>query len=273
MLVSLFFFGCSSQISSINADDEKLSLVEHSYYADMNSLDAVVEYSTNIVKANLISVEEFDEAIGVYIFKVEKDYTENTSDIIHMYDAYDKDYIKGHSYYLFLCSVENALYPHRIFTTVLKDFIADTSQIVAAKTINGADIALKIANADKTISEAVTKGMVGTRVHDKSIEITESTNMKVIAEEADLIAKIQLSEEIPINRYASQYTVVAVDVLKGPEEGLAKFVLLKPDLMLNTDQYVFLIEDPSSEGNYLLFSRDIQVVPASKVNTRTLNLE
>jgi len=45
-------------------------------------------------------------------------------------------------------------------------------------------------------------------------------------ETCDVYAKTQLSEEVPINWYASQHTVVAVYALKGSEEGLAKFVLL-----------------------------------------------
>ena len=91
LLLGICLSGCSKKVSTGNSNYEEMSRVEHSYRSDMNSLDAVIEYSTNIVKARLISYEKFDEAILVYTFAVQRDYTNNTPDIIYVYDAYNKD--------------------------------------------------------------------------------------------------------------------------------------------------------------------------------------
>lgn len=95
----------------------------NSYVSDVNSMDDIVRYSTNIVEATLTSTEDFDGFVNVYTFEVITDYTKNTPNSIHMYDEYNSKYVIGHTYYLFLCKGESALYPHTIYTTVVKDLI------------------------------------------------------------------------------------------------------------------------------------------------------
>lgn len=91
--------------------DQSHATVEYSYAEDLTTLEDVLRHSTNIVRAKLESAQDFDGAVQVYLFRVTNDLTGNTPDEIHVYDAYDPAYILGHSYYLFLCSGESALYP------------------------------------------------------------------------------------------------------------------------------------------------------------------
>lgn len=91
------------------------STVEFSYAEDLTSLEDVMRYTSNIVRAKLESAEDFDGAVQIYQFSVTEDLTGNTPDEIHVYDAYNSGYVEGHSYYLFLCAGESALYaPQRI---------------------------------------------------------------------------------------------------------------------------------------------------------------
>lgn len=52
---------------------------------NLDNLDEIISYSTNIVKAELLSQKDFDGFVNVYTFSLDEDYTNNTSKEIYNY--------------------------------------------------------------------------------------------------------------------------------------------------------------------------------------------
>ena len=141
--------------------DQPHATVEYSYAEDLTTLEDVLRHSTNIVRAKLESAQDFDGAVQVYLFRVTDDLTGNTPDEIHVYDAYDPAYILDHSYYLFLCSGESALYPHTIYTTVVKELILDADAPEAVTAAGSHGMAVPPSDLPRAVADAKTRGLLG----------------------------------------------------------------------------------------------------------------
>lgn len=243
----------------------------YSYLEDFDTLDDILKYSSDVVKATLVSIEDFDGSIQVYLFNVEETYFGGASNDIHMYDAYNEQYIIGHSYYLFLCGSESALYPHKIYTTVVKDFILDEMSLGTKAFANGNEIEIDPLDIGSAVSEAA-GGTVGEKADDPA-HVTNSDDIREISDQADVIAEIRVFSEAPSNKYSSVYSLEVLNVLKGPEGAVASHMSLPPDLDPDTTYYVFLNEDPECPGNYLLCSRAYPVADTAVFTAENLSLE
>lgn len=244
----------------------------YSYLEEFNTLDDILKYSSDVVKATLVSTEDFDGRINVYLFNVEENYFGDASNEIHMYDAYNEQYIIGHSYYLFLCGSESALYPHKIYTTVVKDFILDEMSLGTEVFANGDEIAVNTLEIESAVSDAVTNRVVGEKAEEAAY-VTNSDDIREISGEADVIAEIQVFSEMHSNKYSSTYSLEVLNILKGPEGAVASHMNLPPDLDPDTTYYVFLKEDPECPGNYLLCSRVYPVADTAVFTAEGLSLE
>lgn len=230
--------------------------VECSYVEDLNSIEDVMRYSTNIVKAKLTSVEDFDGTLGVYIFDVLEDYTDNTQSEIHMYDAYNDAYMVGHTYYLFLSSSESALFPHTIYTTVVKELIIDeatTSDVVTAS-INSSELTVFSDGIEEQIEGAAAQGTVA-EYTDAPIFVSNADDIVTAANLADVIAEVSVSNEVNANIYSSTYALNVVAMIKGPVTAVPASISLPPDLDPNATYYILLKETPDGDGTYSLCSR------------------
>lgn len=246
-----------------NSTQSSPASVEYSYVEDLNSLEAIMRYSSNIVKAELTSVENFNETLSVYTFGVSVDYTNNTPNEIHMYDAYNGAYIVGHSYYLFLSSAESALYPHTIYTTVVKDLIIDDSVTSMATTsVHGNDISVSPANIADQIESAVSSNIVAEKANEPT-PVSNSTNIESVSSSADIIAEISVSNEVKANIYSSTYIINVISIVKGSAASVPSSMNLPPDLDQNMTYYIMLKESPYEDGTYSLFSRSFSVIPST----------
>lgn len=263
LVLLLSVTACSQNNTRENHLTEKINPISYSYDDNLKTLNDVISYSTNIVKATLLSIDDFDGAVKIYSFEVNEDYTQNTPDLICMYDAYYEEYAVGHSYYLFLCATENPLYPHTIYTTIVKELIIDTTSSQVSTTVNASEINVKTAQTETIILNAVTEDVVGTRVQSGP-GISVSSDISAVSTEADVVAEIRVTSEVPSNMYASTYTVDLINLLKGSETAVAPAMSLPPNLNPNTTYYVFLKEDSNNAGVYCLFSR---AYPAAEVTT------
>ena len=158
--------------------DQSHATVEYSYAEDLTTLEDVLRHSTNIVRAKLVSMDDFDGAVQVYLFHVTNDLTGNTPDEIHVYDAYDPAYILGHSYYLFLCSGESALYPHTIYTTVVKEMILDADAPEAVTAAGSHGMAVPLSDLPRAVADAKTRGS-GRIAGDDSLRVADGVNRRV----------------------------------------------------------------------------------------------
>lgn len=263
----LFITACGNTPNSAQTSPAS---VEYSYVEDLNSLEAIMRYSSNIVKAELTSVEDFNGTLSVYTFRVSEDYTNNTPNGIHMYDAYNDAYIVGHTYYLFLSSGESALYPHTIYTTVVKDFVIDDDATsMAVTSVNGNDISVSPANIADRIESAVASNIVAEKVTEPTL-ISNSTSIESVSASADVIAEISVSNEVNSNIYSSAYAVSVVSMVKGSAASVPSSMILPPYLDQNTTYYIMLKESPNEDGEYSLFSRSFPVIPSASNNVEKL---
>lgn len=235
----------------------------YSYEEDLTSIEDIIRYSTNIVQAELISIEDFDPALIVYTFDVSEDYTNNTPNEIHVYDAYNDAYILGHSYYLFLSSGESALYPHTIYTTVVKDFIIDEATFsMVATSVNDSNITVSSSNLVDQIKTAVSSGIVAQSADTPNL-ISNSNKIESVSASADIIAEVRVSNEVNANIYSSTYIIEVVSMLKGSAADVPSAMNLPPYLNQNTTYYILLKESPYGDGTYSLFSRSYPVISST----------
>lgn len=257
--------GCTGSGDLQEDYTETPASVYYEYSEDLDSVEDIIRYSTNIVEATLVSVEDFNGNVSVYSFDIDKDFTENTEDKIHMYDAYNEQYVVGHSYYLFLCGTDSALYPHKIYTTVQKELIFDTESVQPESAIDNNVIDVDMKQMDAVISKAIKSDIVGAEV-GQGTELSKATSISEVSEEAEVVAEIRVSEENKANIYASTYKIELVKLLKGSEGAIAQHMSLPPNLDENSSYYIFLTESGRSEGAFVLLSREY---PVSEVNEQT----
>ena len=260
-----------TQSTSQNMEANCYPIVEYSYDVSMDTIEDVIQHSTNIVKATLTSIEAFDGFVNTYFFKVDTDYTGNTADEIHVYDAYNDNYEIGHSYYLFLYGRESVLYPHTVYTTVKKDLIIDTESVQPTLIPNDSISTFNPELTEAEIVDAIRVGSVG-REAEESVSVSISSSISSISDEADVIAEIKISNEFPNNKYVSTYTVEQVSILKGPVGAIASVMSLPPCLDSNLTYYIFLKENPAYMGEYCLFSRIYPVMEATELNLSQISL-
>lgn len=216
-----------------------------------------------------MSVEDFDGAIGVYLFEVKEDYTKNTPKEIHMYDAYDDAYIVGHTYCLFLEQSESALYPHTIYTSVEKELIIDMNTDTATASIARSDVVIDAQNVSERIEDAFSSDILGEKI-EEIIPISESSDIEDVATSADIIVEVQITPEINSNKYVTIYDVDVVSLLKGSANDVPSSLALPPDLDTEKTYYIFLRETPKKDGTYSLFSRTFPAVDSTSVDVSEL---
>lgn len=275
LFMSLALFGCGgTNTDSASMPDYQISTVEYSYKERYQTLDEVIDHSDCIVKATLVSSEDFNGYINEYYFTVDEDYIGNGSSEVYMYDAYNPEYIEGHTYFLFLSKNDVALYPHPVYTTVAKGFILDLEDVVAQTEIMGTSVTIEL----NEVEEEIQQNIAGTSIYAVEsdfieTEIMDGTDISNISEMADIIGKIRVSNEEKGNKYASAYEIEVVGMLKGNEDAIATHMFLPSDLEEDRDYYVFLKESSENAGEYLLFARDIPLVEVTEEVTATLSLD
>lgn len=235
--------------------DQPHTTVEYSYVENLTTPEDMARYSTNIVRAQLVSTDDFDGATRVYLFRVTDDLTGNTPDEVHVYDAYDPAYTPGHSYYLFLCAAESALYPHTIYTTVVKEMILDADTP-------------EVSTLPRTVADAITAGLLGDKLNPPTA-LSSSDNLREVAAQADVVALVRVRNEQPANPYTSLYAAETLSTLKGPADAVAAYLTLSPGLTPGGAYYIFL---QNTNGAYTLFSRAFPAVDAQTVTPAALGL-
>lgn len=248
--------------------DQPHATVEYSYVEDLTTLEDVLRCSTNIVRAKLVSMDDFDGAVQVYLFHVTNDLTGNTPDEIHVYDAYDPAYILGHSYYLFLCSGESALYPHTIYTTVVKELILDADAPEAVTAAGSHGMAVPPSDLPRAVADAKTRGLLGDKT-DPPVFLSTSGSIREVAAQADVVALIRVRDEQNANPYASLYAAETLSTLKGSADAVPACLTLPPDLTSGGTYYIFL---QNTNGACTLFSRAFPAVAADTVTPAALGL-
>lgn len=249
----------------ISNSQEVSTKINYLYDEKPQNINDAIELSTNVVKATLLSKEDFDGNVDVYLFSVDEDYTSNTPSEINVYDAESDNYIVGNTYYLFLEGTDIALYPHTIYTSVKKDLIIDVTLAQIFNLDNNDTIQELTKETEEKIINTNVNDVFNTRMNGSDLTVSDDINIASIVEEADIVAIIQIYEEENANKYASSYKVNLINTLKGGiNDAIGQYMILPPNLHENTNYYVFLKEDPANPGTYLLFSRVMPVLEAAE---------
>ncbi|MCI8476879.1 MAG: hypothetical protein HFE97_00815, partial [Oscillospiraceae bacterium] len=252
--------------------EETITKSCYEYVESPDNMETILQYTTHIVKASLVSVEKFTDSSYVYLFNVEKDYIGNASAEIHMYDDLDERYVIGHTYYLILDGTDNALFPHTIYTTVYKDLILDiTANMQGEVPLVNDETTVKVQDMESLIYDTISSGIVGEKI-STPITISDITSVAHASEEADLILEISVSDEHSMNPYASVYQIEIVSVLKGLKDYSVSIMNLPPNLDPDGTYYIFLDRIPGTEDDYALSFRQLPVVPVTEEATQSLSL-
>lgn len=260
----LLFSGCTTA-----SQTERGSPLETESDTPVQSIDDLFAYSTNVVRARLLTVKPFDQSVSVYSFEVQQDFTENTPSEIHVYAVTDYSFKSDRSYYLFMQGHDNALYPHTIYHIVGSGFAPNAADPQITIYADGVAVPWKTKNPEESIKTAVSDKKTATKEQILSPKLSESTDLSVLFKEADLVVRVRLSDPRPFNVYAAGYAVEVLTVLKGDENGVASHINLPPDLDLSKTYYLFLQKDPQFPQGYNLFSR---VYPVVEVTDETEKL-
>jgi hypothetical protein len=274
----LMLTACGRNSALNNTDADISSPMEYSYF-----MEDIMRSCTNIVKAKLTSIENFSVTRGTggfnfYCFDISEDYTGNTPDEIdmvysvipHLDDFYNRAYVVGHTYYLFLCADESALRPYTTYDHVIRDLAIDADDATTNTHIMDNDLVVTTSNISERIKDLISSGIVGEDLKE-TISISDSNDIKFISDSADIIAEIGVSSETNYNIYASSYDIKVVSVLKGSAESVSSSMDLPPNLDPSKTYYVFLKKIPNGgDGAYSLFSRAYPVIDAASVNAKDL---
>lgn len=249
--------------------EEPAAWTEFCTTVELKTLDDLLDYSTNVVKARLTSMEEFSGGTYVYLFDVTEDFTENTPQQIHVYHSFDPQYTAGTSYYLFLEGTDLVPYPHTVYSPTSHDLgFLDAKGV---RTLSGEDIS-RASPAEDVIAQAVQENPVGAAVEGMLPKISFAEEISEVAKEADVIARVRLSQEGNINKYVSIYEAQLLEIVKGPEESVAPNLILPPELDQGKEYYVFLARDPQLEREYNTFAHYFPVLEVTEANTAALGL-
>lgn len=261
--VALLASGCDknseSEVTS-NLNCDKSTAIEYQYLEDFDNISGIFEYSTNIVKAKLFSIEPFDGSYYVFKYRVETDYTKNTETYIHVYDAACEKLIVDESYYLFLEVKTHPLYPHKIYTTVLKNVVFNAADTATEFAIKGEVFSLKGTEMDDIIKKAIEKDLVADKINTSQFLVTSATNsIDDAAKKAEVIIDMKILKEYPENKYVSLYKIEKIGTVKGDDRELSNLLQLKPGLKRNISYRVFLKRTPEG-GGFMIFDRNYQAV-------------
>ena len=271
MVIVLGLLFCAAACSAEQPEAEAPgSYVEYSSYVELNTIDEIAEYSTNIVKATLTSMEVFDGGTYVYLFDVTEDFTENTPQQIHVYHRFDAQYTVGTSYYLFLHGADLVPYPHTVYSTTVPDL--DFLDAEGVQTLSG-EGTRRSSQAEDVISRAAQKETAGSAVEGMFPKVSFTEDISQVADEADVIARVRLSQRENINQYVSNYEVQLLEIVKGPEGSVAAYITLPPDLDQGKEYYIFLAEDPEIKGEYYTYSQAYPVLEVSAEATAEIAAE
>lgn len=212
ILISFAVSGCDmAKYDSGNLKTEELSAVEYSYKEQYTTLNDVIESADCIVKATLISIEDFNGYINEYCYFVEKDYMENAETEIYVYDANNEAYIEGHTYFLFLQKDDVALYPHSIYTSIAKDCVLDIEFPSVETEIMGTLVTVELEDVEEKILEKIEENnRDAARMDATEVQIMKGRNVSEISDAADIVAEICVSNEEKGNKYVSAYEVEVI---------------------------------------------------------------
>lgn len=253
-------------VMTVNIAACSTSNIDVLYSVPIDNLEDVMQFSSNIIKGELLSLERFDDYLGVYQFKVVKDYTNNTEEIINVYDSYNKSfYDKGETYFLFLVRNENALYPHPIYTTPYKELIAKEGNPPKIK-FDGSTLDFSSEDFENMIQNNIENDNVASADAIQQIKkwrLMDTADLAKTIKHADSIMKIEILDERPVNRYASSYDVEHIEILKGSVE-CSELINLEPGLDIGSQYYVLMQKAPNAIDDYdiVLFSKFYTAIDA-----------
>ncbi len=248
LLLTTTLFSSARTDASLKKQIGSNSFAEYEYAVPFNTVYDIIIRSDSMVKATMVSVEDFDGYCYVYQFSVEEDYAGNAEKTINVYEADNKLFEKDGSYLLLLCRNETIFYPHPIYTSVYKEFLAKLSP-EKLFVMDGE----KLKTSEEAIIKEIKTALDGYREKngpDYNSLISYSEDIAKDAEQADLIGKVRVYNEFPVNRYASSYHIEHLETLKGEGE-VWNTQALAPELKSDAEYYIMLKIDPEfGEANF-----------------------
>ncbi|MCL1914726.1 MAG: hypothetical protein FWG10_12835 [Eubacteriaceae bacterium] len=272
---------CSSYSSAVGIDGKRV--IEVSNLEDpegLEGLEYLLAYSTNFVRAKLVSVELFDLSTSTYElrYEVAENYAGYAVGEITVYEDFveGRDIIGGEAH-LMLFGYDNLYYPHAIYTSIDKDFYVQKG--TPAK-IGGREYSLEQLIEEAQKAEA--SGDFGKRCRDYNAAPSGNMSLQSISplsgslgleeayREADVVLEVVLGSEHQVNKYVSDYTIVEASTVKSTQAYAGGYaggdiIALPPGLEQNVPYWILLKENTG--GGFGPFSREFYAVPAKSLES------
>ena len=261
--VLMHFFNKEEQVENV-ATNEPFTFVPIDSFGD------ICEWSDTIVKAKYIKRENFDGYTDIFVFKVEEDYIGNVDEKrIHVYEEKANSFIQGKSYYLFMSSFRNNIYPHVVYTRTNANFLVgeigkgDASQYTF---YNGTSLGLdKVGDVSKYIETEI--------VEKKAYKRTENESLNDAILNADAIYKIKTESVKPVNRFVASctYTVKETLIERYPVKNNKELPsILVPSDAKKGDQFIVLLKYNENTQSYGYYSEEHYIYPLRSSEARNI---
>ena len=236
----------------------------------IDSFDDICERSDTIVKAKYIKREKFDGYTDIFVFKVEEDYIGNVDEKqIHVYEEKANSFIQGKSYYLFMSSVRNNIYPHVVYARTYANLLVGESGAGDSQQYtfyNGVSFGLdKVGDISKYIETEI--------VEKKAYMKTESESLNEAILNADAIYKIKMESVESFNRFVASCTYTVKETLKEryPVVNAKELPsILVPSDAKKGDQFIVLLKYNENTQSYGYYSAEHYIYPLRSSEARNI---
>jgi len=261
--VLMHFFNKEEQVENV-ATNEPFTFVPIDSFGD------ICEWSDTIVKAKYIKRENFDGYTDIFVFKVEEDYIGNVDEKrIHVYEEKANSFIQGKSYYLFMSSFRNNIYPHVVYTRTKANFLVGEIGKGNARQYtfyNGASWGLdKVGDISKYIETEI--------VEKKAYMETGSESLNDAIMNADAIYEIKMESVEQINRFVASctYTVKETLIERYPVKNNKELPsILVPSDAKKGDQFIVLLKYNENTQSYGYYSEEHYIYPLRSSEARNI---
>lgn len=254
--VTYVFWINKNQVENVGPNEEFL-------LEPIDSFEDICKWSDTIVKAKYVRKESFDSYSNIYTFKLENDYIGNVNEkFIHVIEDKETSFIRGKSYYLFLSSFHNSLYPYVTYNRTETSFLmGESTERNSNKYTFYNDNSFGLDKVDD-ISEYIEMKIIATNSYMQE----ERVSFEEAYTNADAIYVIEVEEVSPANRFVTICSYTITEKLRElyQEEGIINDVLpntIGPDDAKVGDQFILFMKYNENIQSYGMYSAEEFLYP------------
>lgn len=231
-------------------------------------VDQMASSAHSLVSAKLVSRAPFDDQTEEYIYELEEVHAgQAVPETFHVVDPANDRLEDGRSYYLILNRTDNALYPFPLYTSrnhLLLTQIGDEAMSV----FRDQPVTPEEFSVPSYLDEQIKASQLVLTRPQNLVELSESTDLSEVLEQADRIWEAKLTSEKTLNPYVSEYAIQVINILKG-EGPFMTLQMLPAGLEVEANYLIperaFSVESTS----YMPFSTNFPVIAVASDDGQT----